>query len=114
MRASPFTHNFLLLFSGPLIWAVHFVAIYAFTGVVCARAGTIQAWLDMHVALWAIAGASVFALAAIAAINLGIRPRDAAPDNHRFIRWMSITLGLLSAIAIVWETLPAFLVPVCG
>ncbi len=112
--ASSFTHNFLLLFSGPLIWAVHFVAIYGFIGIVCARPPADAEWLGIGVALWGVCGASLLAVVAMAAICMWIKPRDTVRDNQVFIRWMSITLCLLSAAAIGWETLAAFMVPVCG
>lgn len=115
MRVTPFTHNFLLLFSGPIVWAVHFVAIYGFTGILCARqTATQQDWLNAGIATWVITAAGVIAIAVMAALYLWVKPRDAVQDNQIFIRWTSVTLGLLSAVAIVWETLAVFLVPACG
>jgi hypothetical protein len=114
MRATPFTFNFLLIFSGPLIWALHFVGIYGFTGVFCARPPVSWEWLGFSIAVWVITAASLVALAAMAALCLLVKPRDTGRDNLAFIRWMSITLTLLSALAVIWEALTAFLVPVCG
>jgi hypothetical protein len=114
MHASSFTHNFLLLFSGPLIWAVHFVTVYGFIGILCARPPVKGAWLGFGVAAWGVTAASLLAIAAMAAVYLLVKPRDMAPDNQTFIRWMSLALSLLSAIAIIWEALAVFLVPVCG
>jgi NO-binding membrane sensor protein with MHYT domain len=114
MRASSFTHNFLLLFSGPLIWAGHFVAIYGFTGILCARSYANVAWLGVGIAMWAIIGTGLVALIAMAAVSLRVKPRDAAADNQVFVRWMTLALSLLSGTAIVWETLSVFLVPVCN
>lgn len=114
MRASSFTHNFLLLFAGPLIWAVHFVVIYGFIGIVCARPPASAGWLGIGIPVWGITAASLIAIAALMIIYLTVKPRDTLRDNHIFIRWMSLTLSLLSMIAIIWETLAAFLVPVCG
>ena len=114
MKASPFTRNFLLMFSGPLIWAVHFLAIYGFTGILCARPPVTTNWLGHGVAVWAITAASLLALAAMAAVFLLAKPRDAAQVNLVFVRWMSASLSLLSATAVIWEALAVFLVPVCG
>lgn len=113
MPASPFTHNFLVLFAGPLIWAVHFIAIYGFTGIVCARLPASLTWHGIGIAVWGIAGAGLAAVAAITAVYLGAKLRDVAPDNLVFIRSMSLTLSLLAVIAIVWETLAVFLIPAC-
>lgn len=112
MRTSTFTHDFLLLFSGPLIWAVHFVAIYSFNGILCARTAAQASWLGVGIATWGIGGAGILAIAAIAAC-LAVEPRG-APDSHGFVRWVTIGLGWLAIVAIVWETLPVFLVPACG
>lgn len=113
MRA-PFTHDFLLLFTGPLVWAVHFLAIYGFTGIVCARSLAGASWLGIGLATWVIGGAGVVAIAAIALLCLGVKPNAATPDNRSFVRWMAIGLGLLSITAIVFETLTVLLVPACA
>lgn len=39
MASRTFTRTALLLLSGPLIWAGHFLLIYVATGVICARRG---------------------------------------------------------------------------
>lgn len=113
MRLSTFTHDFLLLFSGPLVWAVHFLAIYGFIGVVCARGAAGVSWLGIGIGTWGVAGAGLLAIAAIAA-SFALQPRHAAPDNRRFVRWITVRLGLLAMVAIAWETVTVFLVPVCG
>lgn len=112
--ASSFTHSFLLLFSGPLIWAVHFVVIYGFIGIVCARPPADAEWFGIGLALWGVCAASLAAVAAMAAVCIWVKPRNTGRNNQAFIRWMSITLNLLSAAAIGWETLAAFLVPACA
>jgi NO-binding membrane sensor protein with MHYT domain len=109
MRSS-FTHDFLLVFSGPLIWAVHFVAIYGFTGVFCARLAAAPQW--QSITTWVIVAAGLAAAAAIAAC-LAVEPKDSAPDNRRFVRRVAAGLALLAIVAIVWETMTVFLVPVC-
>jgi hypothetical protein len=114
MRASPFTYNFMLLFSGPIIWAIHFLVIYGFIGVLCARPPVTTTWFGIGIAVWVISAASLIALAAMAALCLWAKPREAVEDNHAFVRWMSITLSLLSALGIIWETLAAYLVPTCA
>jgi heme/copper-type cytochrome/quinol oxidase subunit 3 len=32
----------------------------------------------------------------------------------RFIRWITATLGILFVIAIVWQSIPVLLVPICA
>jgi hypothetical protein len=113
VRSSTFTHDFLLLFAGPLVWAVHFLAIYGFTGVLCARPGMGGAWLGIAVASWVLVGAGVVAIVAVV-LCFAVKPRDATPDNRRFVRTVSMGLGLLAIVAIAWETLTVFLVPACA
>jgi hypothetical protein len=35
-------------------------------------------------------------------------------EKHSFIGSMTIMLGMVAAIAIVWETLPVLLIPACA
>lgn len=114
MQASPFTHNFLLIFAGPLIWAVHFIAIYGFTGILCARLSARLEWFGIGIVSWGIVVATIIAIAAIGAVYLWAAPKRAVQDNRAFIQWMSAALSLLSIIAILWETLPIFLIPACA
>lgn len=112
MRLSLFTHDILLLLAGPVVWAVHFLAIYGFTGVVCARPVAHPGWLGIGLGSWGVGLAGLVAIAALAAW-LRMRPRTEEPHNSRFVRWVSVGLGLLAVVAIVWETLSIFLVPGC-
>jgi hypothetical protein len=114
MRLSSFTHDILLLFAGPLVWAVHFLAIYGFTGVVCARPGAGgPQWLGLGWTGWAIVALGGVAVLALAAC-LRARPRSGSPDNRAFLRWTALALGALALLAIAWETLAVFLVPACS
>lgn len=112
MRTSPFTHDFLLLFSAPLVWALHFVAIYGFTGVLCARPGANASWLGLSVATWVLVAAGLAAAAAIVAC-MAIAPCDAARENRRFVRRVARGLGGLALVAITWETMSVILIPGC-
>ena len=114
MPALTFTRTFLLMFSGPLIWAAHFLFIYVLNGVVCARPTAQVGWFGIGATSWGINVASIVAIGAIGAIQLRIKARQTAADNPDFVAWMTATLSLLSVIAIIWETLPVFLVPACG
>ncbi len=111
MPAASFTRSFLLLFSGPIIWTVHFLAIYSWTGVLCAR----PSWATDRMIVSGIVLVSVAAVAAITLIHVRIWMHTAQPmADAGFLRRTAAALGLLSALAIVWETLPAYIVPACG
>jgi len=112
MRLSTFTHDFLLLMAGPIVWAVHFVAIYGFIGLVCARPPRDAQWLGVGWAGWVVAGMGLLAALALAAW-LRLQPVAAEPGNRRFLHRSSLGLGWLALLAIAWETLAVFLVPGC-
>ena len=113
MRVSLFTHDFLLLFAAPLIWGLHFVGIYGFTGVLCARPGANASWLGLSVATWVLVAAGLAAAAAIIAC-MAVAPRDAARENRRFVGRVGRGLGGLALVAIAWETMAVLLVPGCS
>lgn len=109
-----FTRRMLLLFSAPIIWAMHFLAVYGFTGILCARPALQQTWLGIGAMVWGIGLASAVAVAAIAAIHRHSWRACRQNSGPDFIAGTGAALGLLSVIAVVWETLPLFLVPPCG
>jgi hypothetical protein len=109
-----FARTFLFMLAGPLIWAAHFLFIYAVNGVNCARPALHATWLGLDAALWIIVAASLFALLAMAAIFLRHYLRMPSSAAMGFVPWLAGALSLLSAIAIVWETMPVLLVPACA
>jgi hypothetical protein len=113
MPVVTFTRAFLLMFAGPLIWVAHFLFVYVLNGVVCARPAVQAEWLGIGATSWGINIATIVAISAIAAIQLRIRARSTQAGNPDFIDWLAAMLSLLAVIAIIWETLPIFLVPAC-
>lgn len=114
MHVSRFTRSFLLIFSGPLIWAMHFLTIYGGSGVICARPAAAQLqWLGLHATDWWTLIASGAAIAAIGAVLLYLRRASDHARQAGFIPWITTALGMLSIIAILWETLPVLLIPAC-
>jgi hypothetical protein len=112
MPVSTFTRSFLLLFCGPIVWAVHFLAIYGFTGVMCARPRWQQMeWLGYAIVRWGVVAAGLLAAAGIAAFLVQARRPEllAAGIPAR----MASGLGWLALLAIAWETAAAFVVPAC-
>jgi hypothetical protein len=92
----------LFMSSGVMVWALHFTAIYGITGLACARG-----WHSLVLPSIAVATA----LAAIASIAI---VAAALPRRAQFEYWMSACLAALALLAIVWEAIPVFLVPICG
>lgn len=108
-----FARTFSFMLAGPIIWAVHFLFIYSVNGVNCARPGLSGTWMEAPVPVWIIVAASVLALVAMAAAFLFRRSSMPPTAGREFIPWLAAGLSLLSALAVVWETLPVLLVPAC-
>jgi hypothetical protein len=85
---------------GVMLWAAHFAAVYGFTALACARgfAAAVP---------WVVGVAS--ALAAALAIALIVTHL-----SSEFTRWMTAALAAFALVAIVWEGIPAFIVPTCA
>jgi len=91
----------LLLLAGPLVWAAHFLALYAIASV---------AAIQSHAHLWQRQGAILFvtlAALAILSVALVLVHRRSVDDLSRFRRAISLTGITLAAISIVWQSLPA-------
>jgi NO-binding membrane sensor protein with MHYT domain len=92
----------LWIVSGVAVWALHFMAIYGFTALACARGFP-------SAIPWAIAIATVLATALAVAIVARHYPR-----RSEFVHWMTATVAALALLAIVFEALPALWLPACG
>jgi hypothetical protein len=87
--------------SGSVVWALHFAALYGFTALACARgfAGAVP---------WVAGGATLAALGALTLIawrHLGRR--------GEFNAWLTLAVAGLALVAVLYETVPLFIVPIC-
>jgi hypothetical protein len=115
MAAPSFARDFLRLFSGPIIWAVHFLSIYGFTGVLCARPPLQEAaWMGISIFAWGIGAATILAIAAVAFLHFRDWRAGLTSRRSDFLHLTASGLGILSIVAIIWETVPVFIVPPCG
>lgn len=85
-----------------LVWAVHFGLVYGLTALACARAAP-------RTVPWTI---GIATLVAAALVLLTIR--RAWPQRAEFTAWLTGALAAAALVAIVWEALPALLVPACA
>jgi hypothetical protein len=99
---------------GPIIWAAHFLLVYASESLVCTRGG------GAHDHFLIVAAVSAGAVAALLAIIVGgLRAGRAARaeqgrDGGAFMEDATVALALLSLIAVLWAVLPATLVSACS
>ncbi|HWT29604.1 MAG TPA: hypothetical protein VN240_01100 [Propylenella sp.] len=113
-----FTPTFLYLTGGLTIWGVRFLAIYSFMGLACARGwaaplggfGAIQL-VALVVSLAALA--ACLALIFRAASHVRARTANGVEENIRFIHYVAGSAAALAGLAIVLESLPFFLIPIC-
>lgn len=90
----------LFMASGIIVWALHFLAIYGYAGLACARG-----W-DATVA-WAVAAATL-----VAVIAVGVPLAAGWRGRERYEHGIAAGLAGLALLAIVWEGASvAFLVP---
>ena len=109
-----FSRSLLFMLAAPLIWAAHFLFIYSVNGIACARPALMHAWAGIPISSWIILGASLLALAAMAAIYVRGRTQTPATNDPGFLPWVAGMLALLSAVAVIWETMPVLLLPACS
>lgn len=108
-----FLRSFFATLAGPLVWAGHFLFVYGFNGVICARPALQSHWLGLPWSSWVICGASTLALAAMALLHYRLCGRLPAVGEPRFLPNLARALTLLSALAVVWETVPVVMLPAC-
>lgn len=112
------------LFIAPLIWATHFLAIYGFTALACARKGTADwvgaNWVEVAAVPWFVGAATLIAAALLLLIirqasRQAIRNGRSAevPVVKGFVSWLTIGIAALSLLAVMWDALPVLLVPIC-
>jgi hypothetical protein len=98
------------MLSGVAIWALHFMAIYTFAALACARGFGGARWLGIPATTWVLGAFTAIALVAAAAVIVStLRARIAG-----FAGWMTVSVAALAALAIAWEALPVLLVPPCA
>jgi hypothetical protein len=112
------------LAASPLVWALHFALCYATAAIYCAKvAGPDGSLAGARVAILVY---TVLGLAAVAAIGRrGLRAAragegpalpydsDSTEGRHRFMGFATLLLSGLSAVAIVYETLPVLFIGSC-
>ena len=115
---APFTSTFLYRTGGLVIWALRFADAYSFTALACSRgwdmADGALGVIPLGVALMsATAALGCLAIVGRASRALSAAPADRAEENRRFIHAVAATVALLGLLAVAWETVPVFMLPIC-
>jgi hypothetical protein len=119
------------LIAGPLVWTVHFLSLYVFTAIACAKGFFYEEILGVRVVQLFGAAVTVVAIVLILdALVLSYRrwrgiPADGQPaplpphdkndvaSRRRFMAYAGLLLSGLALIATIWETLPLVFFTTC-
>jgi hypothetical protein len=105
-RIRPVT-DLLLALAGPMVWAGHFFGVYLTEAVLCSPRGAPAPVRSIAVSL------TVLALAVIVAFSIRQRHIDLTTGRSA-ARFFALPLTLLSLLAVLWTSLPLFLLPACA
>ncbi|MET3840402.1 hypothetical protein [Bradyrhizobium sp. OAE829] len=103
--------DFLRIFVAPVVWFIHLVLLYGAEALLCIPpAGSARA------TIWVGISATVAALAALVLVSVSAPRVDARSKQTgaTFLRNTALSLALLSAVGIIWNTLPLALVRACA
>jgi hypothetical protein len=105
---------------GPLIvWALHLSVSYGATALACARGFEGNRVFGLPVLTFGIGIATIIAAVVIgylmvrASLALGNETNGDRP-TRRFVKWVTLAIGALSMVAVIWEALPVLIVPACA
>ena len=111
VQTAPFTRTALRIWSGAIVWALHFTVIYAFAALACARGYADVRLFGPNLVTWSVLGATIIGLV----VAVAIARRALRGGVESFERWMTAAVAGLAALAIVWEGLAAsFILPSCS
>lgn len=107
--------DFLRVLIGPAIWFVHFSLVYAAEALICigppADRGSTMGWTVFLATAAALTG---LAILAARPFRSGKKAARRSEDGTAWLRHTPLLLTLLSALGIIWTTLPTAVLPVCG
>jgi hypothetical protein len=117
---SRFSAATLWTLAGFLVWALHFGVIYSLAALACARGFADARLAGIRLLSWGIGLATAAGFATTAAvIVLTWRDRrrhlqaEDDEDPTRFAAWLTVAIGLLASLAMLWQALAVLTVPAC-
>lgn len=110
----------LLSAAGLVVWAGHFTLVYAVTALACERGLLGRSLFGLPLVPALVGLATLLALALLvlllrpALAGLGTPLTEGGEAEPRFTRWFAASTTLLATLAVVFEAVPALLLPGCG
>ena len=110
----------LLSVAGLVVWAGHFTAIYAVSAVACERGLLDRSLLGLP---WVPALVVIATLVALVLLGLVLRPAlaglgpswsEGGEAEPRFTRWFAASTAILAVLGVVFQAMPALLLPGCA
>lgn len=110
----------LVSVAGLVVWAGHFTLVYAVTALACER-GTMDR--SLWGLPWVQAVVGIATVLALVTLALLLRPALREPRaslteggeaEPRFTHWVAAVTASISALAVVFQAIPALLLPECG
>jgi hypothetical protein len=114
------------LIAGPLVWSAHFLALYVFTAIACARGVFDDEVFGVRIVALAGSALSLLAIALIGdALYLSWRrwrsdlsdepPHDGddKAGTRQFMAYAGLLLSALALLATIWQTLPVYFFASC-
>ncbi|MGO4524337.1 hypothetical protein AB4097_05660 [Microvirga sp. 2MCAF35] len=113
------TGQVLLMLAGLIAWAVQFTIIYAVTSTLCGREwadATILGVGSVHaiVLLTTLAALGVAGWSLLWSRCVHGRLGEAAAASDRFMSQAGALISGLSLVVILWQGIPAFILPACA
>jgi len=108
------------LASSPLIWSFHLLASYGTGAIYCQK--TAGSFASVQLAIGVYTALSLVAIGAIAVRSYrrhryggaeGLHDFDTPEDRHRFLGFATFLLSCLSAVAVIYQALPAVFIGSC-
>jgi hypothetical protein len=117
------------LIVGPMVWIAHFLSIYIFTALACARGFFEVEALGLPIV--PLVGGAVTLVAVVLIVDAGVlswrrwrgaqgeaQPLPPHDDNHsasrrRFMGYAGLLLSGIALIATIWEALPVLFFTTC-
>ena len=98
---------------GLFVWAAHLVVIYVAQAVACVLGVPSRSAQAETAVLAGLAGITVVAAAIVGAHGLRRYRQRAETDDERFLFNIAVGQDAIAAVAILWQLIPIFMVPVC-
>lgn len=119
----PSRSGFGAMLAPMIVWALHFLSVYVLVGTGCERDWRQSYVAGLPILSYAVAVLGLLALLSLLLIALRalrslresppVSSPPGVPSRTRFVSQTTLILSIVAAIAVLYATVPAFLLPTC-